>query len=276
MRGLADSGQRAIADVQSQQAYGETLSGLYGQKQEVEQQAVQQRQIIEQNVQAAVTEANVQRGFQQLESDTQLYQQVQAIDDQKKAQVANLIQLAAEGMNPQTVKELANAYGISEDELTSVLNASTYFDPTGDLNIQERWDWDTVFSKASIGAGAGAAVGTAINPGLGSLIGAAVGFASVFIGEAANQFSNSITMGGDINVRSQDGTLELSGNRAQVIEQINQRYTTLEGSDQIKASFDGGFLGQSEDVVFYYNGAKYRTYNEALAALRGQSTQPQE
>ena len=59
MRGIADSGQANIANVQSQTAYGETISGLYGQKQQVEQQAVQQEAMIQQSVAAATTEANI-------------------------------------------------------------------------------------------------------------------------------------------------------------------------------------------------------------------------
>jgi len=262
MRGIADSGQANIANVQSQTAYGETISGLYGQKQQVEQQAVQQEAMIQQSVAAATTEANIQRGKQQLESDTQLFQQVQAIDDNKKAQIAQLAQLADTGeYNPQRLRNLAEAYGITDDELTTVMNASTFFDPTGDLQLQERWDWETFLTIVGTSTASGALVGsTAGGIGFGTAIGAVAGLV-VGIGTGlAQNWMKTMTVSG--------GGQEFSGSPAQVVGQINQFYSGREGSDQIFASVDTSFTGTADKIVFKYKGQSFSTYNEALKAYQ--------
>ena len=249
MRGLADSGQANIAQVQSQTAYGETISGLYGQKQAVEQQAVTQRQMIEQNLAAVTTEANLQRGRQQLESDTQLFQQVQAIDDNRKAQVIQLMQLAETGeYTGSQLKAYADAYGVTEEDLTTILNASRYFDPTGGLDFKERFDWDEVGDTTLAG---GSQLG---------LIGLGVGLLTGVLKEFAAQWAKTRTVSGD--------GVEFSGTGAEIITQVNQYYSGFEGSDQISAAIDPSFLGQNDRVVFKYKGQTFNTYNEALAAYR--------
>lgn len=263
MRGLADSGQANIAQVQSQTAYGETISDLYGQKQAVEQQAVQQRQIIEQSLAAATTEANIQRGKQQLESDTQLFQQVQAIEDNKKAQIAQLAQLADTGTySPQRLRNMAEAYGISEDELTVVMNASTFFDQSGNLQLQERWDWETFLTIVGTSTAAGAGIGTAAGtPGLGTLVGAIGGLiVGIGTGLAQNWTGQTTVSGGGMTFTGQG--------YADVTNQINQFYADKPGSDEIFATIDTSFTGAADKVVFKYRGQSFNTYNEALQAYR--------
>lgn len=257
MRGLADSGQANIAQVQSQTAYGETISGLYGQKQAVEQQAVQQRQIIEQSVAAATTEANIQRGRQQLESDTQLFQQVQAIEDNKTAQIAQLAQLADTGeYNAQRLRNLAEAYGITDEDLTIVMNASSYFDPTGEITLKEKWDWGDTGAAVAVGATAGAIFGV---PGI--AIGAVVGLLTSTAKNLANNWGKQMTVKGPKG-------LEFTGGPADITQQVNQYYSSFEGSDQIAASVDFSFTGLADSIVFNYRGQKYKTYNEALKAYK--------
>jgi hypothetical protein len=262
MRGLAESGQANIAEVQSQAAYGETLSGLYGQKQAVEQQAVTQSQLIEQSVAAATTEANIQRGQQQLQSDQQLFNEVQAIEDNKKAQIAQLAQLADTGeYSASRIRNLAEAYGITDEDLTIVLNASTYFDPTGDIKMQERWNWEEFFTLVGASTAAGATAGTIAGaPGLGTGIGAIIGFVSGVISGAAQNLSSTMTVSG--------GGQEFSGTSAQVINQVNNFYAGKEGSEAISAAIDTSFTGTADKVVFKYRGQTFSTYNEALKAYR--------
>ena len=258
MRGIADSGQANIANVQSQTAYGETISGLYGQKQQVEQQAVQQEAMIQQSVAAATTEANIQRGRQQLESDTQLFQQVQAIEENKRAQVASLVQLSMSGgYTPQQLETLSEAYGITGEDLTTVMNASSYFDPTGEITLKEKWDWGDTGTAVAVGATAGAIFGI---PGI--AIGAVVGLLTSTVGNLANNWSKQMTIKGPQG-------LEFTGAPVDITQQVNQYYSSFEGSDQIAASVDFSFTGQADSVVFNYRGQKYKTYNEALAALKG-------
>lgn len=272
MRGLADSGQANIADIQSQRAYGQTISDLYGQKQNVEQQAVTQSMVIEENVRQATTQANIQRGRQQLESDTQLFQQVQAIEDNRKAQVASLVELSMSGQySPQQIQQLADAYGVTNDDLTTVMNASAYFDPKGELRPRERWDWETI-GKTALGVGAaGAALGLAAGPlaslALGS-IGAVAGFAIALGGEIGNNWFGGADGLGSMSISPGPGYDDITGRPAEVVAQINQMYSDFEGSDQIKADVDWSFLGQGDRIVFRYDGKAYNTYNEALAALR--------
>ena len=270
MRGLADSGQANIAQVQSQTAYGETISGLYGQKQAVEQQAVTQRQLIEQNVAAATTEANIQRGRQQLESDTQLFQQAQAMDDNKKAQVASLVELSMSGQySSEQLKQLANAYGVTDEDLTTVMNASSYFDPQGELSIRERWDWDQIMGITAGVAASGATLGLLGGP-VGSLafgaLGAVAGFAIGVGAQIGQGFANQLT--GKISVSAGRNSEPISGTYSEVIGQIRQQYSGFEGSDQIIPNIDTSITGLADKVVFVYNGTRYNTYNEALAAYR--------
>lgn len=266
MRGLADSGQANIADIQSQRAYGQTISDLYGQKQNVEQQAVTQSMVIEENVRQATTQANITRGRQQLESDTQLFQQVQAIEDNKKAQVASLVELSMSGQySPAQIQQLANAYGVTNDDLTTIMNASAYFDPKGDLRPRERWDWESILTMAGTGAAATAAVGSFV-PGVGTLAGAVVGFVSGLGVAIGGQLANNWI--GTMTISPGQGYENITGRPPEVIAQINQMYSDFEGSDQIKADLDWATLGQGDRIVFRYNGRAYNTYNEALAALR--------
>lgn len=270
MRGLADSGQANIAQVQSQTAYGETISGLYGQKQSVEQQAVTQRQLIEQNVAAATEQANIQRGQQQLQSDTQLFQQVQAIEDNKRAQIASLVELGMQGTYPPSaLKQLAEAYGITDEDLTTVMNASTYFDPQGDLQMRERWDWDEIMQGAAVGAATGATIGLVGGP-LASLaagtVGAVFGFA-VGVGSQIGQgFANQLT--GKISVSTGPNSEPISGTTSEVLGQIRQQYSSFEASDQIIPTIDTSITGLADKIVFVYNGTRYNTYNEALRAYK--------
>lgn len=253
MRGLAESGQANIAEVQSQAAYGETLSGLYGQKQAVEQQAVTQSQLIEQSVAAATTEANIQRATQQLQSDQQLFNEVQAIEDNKKAQVANLVQLSMSGeYTPQQLEQLAEAYGVSNEELTTVLNASSYYDPTGDLTFRESWSFEEILKDAS--------TGNRFVPGLGALFGLVYGVSRQFVENVGKQITVSGGKG-----------LEFTGTTPELISQINNYYAGFEGSDQISAGFDPSLTGQADSIVFKYRGQSYKSYNEALKALKSSS-----
>jgi hypothetical protein len=266
MRGLADSGQANIADIQSQRAYGQTISDLYGQKQNVEQQAVTQSMVIEENVRQATTQANITRGRQQLESDTQLFQQVQAIEDNRKAQVASLVELSMSGQySPQQIQQLADAYGVTNDDLTTVMNASAYFDPKGELRPRERWDWESIGTAALGGGAAGAAVGT-ILPGVGTVIGAVVGAIGAGAAAIGGEIGNNWI--GTMSISPGQGYEPITGRPPEVIAQVNQMYSDFEGSDQIKADLDWSFLGQGDRIVFRYDGKAYNTYNEALAALR--------
>ena len=283
MRGLADTGQANIAEVQSQTAYGETISGLYGQKQAVEQQAVQQRQVIEQNVAAATEQANIQRGQQQLQSDTQLYEQVTAIEENKTAQVAMLTQMALEGnTTAQDIKALAEVYGITDEDLTIVVNAARYFDPTGTITYQDKWDWSNIAqttiagaTAGALGAGAGgAAVGSVGGPlgtigagGIGfvggGLIGGIAGLIAAITAEATGAAGSGF-MGIDTSRRkitSSNGQV-LEGTQTEILQQIRNQYQNFPGSDQIAPTFDG------TKIEFIYNGARYKTYNEASAAYR--------
>jgi hypothetical protein len=271
MRGLADSGQANIAQVQSQTAYGETISGLYGQKQAVEQQAVQQRQLIEQSVAAATEQTNIQRGQQQLQSDTQLFEQVTAIEDNKKAQIASLVELSMSGQyTPDQLKTLAEAYGVTEDDLTIVMNASSYFDPTGDLQIRERWDWGAIGEAALAGGATGGTIGLIGGPAaaaFGAVVGATLGLGAGI----GNQIVNSLI--GTMSVSSGPNSEPITGRPDEVVAQIRQRYSGFEGSDQILPTIDYSTLGQRDKVVFVYNGQRYNTYNEALRALKGIRTE---
>lgn len=275
MRGLAESGQANIAEVQSQAAYGETLSGLYGQKQAVEQQAVTQSQLIEQSVAAATTEANIQRATQQLQSDQQLFNEVQAIEDNKKAQVASLVELAMSGeYTPKQLQQLSDAYGISGEELTTVMNASSYFDPTGDLKMKETWNWDEIGKLTSIGAGTGATVGAISgNPllaGAAGLIGGALGLAFAVGGEIGKQLANEVR--NVYRISPGQGYEDITGTKPEVIKQIRQRYQNFEGSSEILVDLQKGLTGIGSDkIVFIYEGKSYNTYNEALKALRART-----
>ena len=284
MRGLADSGQANIAQVQSQTAYGETISGLYGQKQAVEQQAVQQRQIIEQSVAAATEQANIQRGQQQLQSDTQLYEQVTAIEENKRSQVAMLMQMALEGQtSAQDIQALAKIYEISDEDLTAVVNAARYFDPTGTISYKDKWDWSNIIETTAAGAvagalGAGAAgavggtavggpLGTAVVGGIGflggGLIGGIAGLITAITLEATGAAGSGF-MGMDTSRRkitASNGQV-LEGTQTEIIQQIRNQYQGFPGSDQIAPVFDG------TKIEFVYNGARYNTYNEAAAAYR--------
>lgn len=260
MRGLADSGQANIAEAQSQAAYGETISGLYGQKQAVEQQAVTQTQMIEQSVAAATTEANIQRATQQLQSDQQLFQEVQAIEDNKKAQIVTLTELALSGeRNAADIRAMAEAYGITEEELTTVMNASRFFDPTGEVKFQERWNWEEV----AVSTGTVAVMGAPFGGWLGAGIGAIAGFVIGVIDQAVNNLSSTMTVSG--------GGQEFSGTPKEVVEQINSYYAGYEGSGQIFAAIDGSFTGTADKIVFKYRGQSFNTYNEALQAYRDSS-----
>lgn len=262
MRGLAESGQRNVADVQSQTAYGETISGLYGQKQDVEQQAVQQSQAIEQVYQQTVDQANVQRAQQELQSNEQLYAQMQSIDENKKAQIAELMMASMEGiMTPEQVKSLADVYGITEEELTTVMNVSSYYDPTGSIEYKEAWDWPGIATIA-----AGVATGT--------VAGAPGGPIGIAIGATAGALGAMGIYGGlqsdAVKLKDSKGNVAFEGGRMEVLAQVADKYTSMPNSDQIKPAWD---QKGNDRIVFIYNGTPYATYNEALAASRGQAVE---
>ena len=272
MRGLADSGQANIAQVQSQTAYGETISGLYGQKQAVEQQAVQQRQLIEQSVAAATEQANIQRGQQQLQSDTQLFEQATAIEENKRAQIAMLMQMALEGSTtPQDVQALAEVYGITDEDLTTVVNAARYFDPTGTITFRDKWDWSNILEAGASGAAILGAGGAAAGLGVGSvplgILGAVAGFvigAAGGIAVEATGAGGAGFMGVDTSrkrITSSAGQV-FEGTNTEIIQNIRNQYQGFPGSDQIAPTFDG------TRVKFIFKGVEYNTYNEASAAYR--------
>lgn len=265
MRGLAESGQARAAELQGQVAYGTVVSDLYGQKQAAEQQALQRQQEIEQNLQLSLSEANLQRANQQLQSDTQLTQQLQSIDDNRKAQIVSLIQMAAEGTNPTTIQSIAEAYGISEEELTTVVNASTYYDPVGDLSVRERWNWSDLFKGLNKAAGL-----TFVGSIPAGFVGAATALAQ------ASGLGRS-DVGTPVSISSSDGSLAFEGTRGEVLEQARQAYASQPMSDKIQVTWSsGGTLGGREGIVFVYQGREYTRYNDALAAARGAATQTEE
>jgi hypothetical protein len=252
-RGLADSGQQNIAQVQSQTAYGQTLSDLLGRKTELEQSGNIQRQQIEQSVASATETSNITRGMQQLESDTVLYQQVKSLNDEKKAAIANLFELARSGeYTPADLRTLAETYGVTEDDLTTVMNASTYFDPSGELTFQDKWDWEGI-AAATISGGM---AGTYFGGIKGTLIGGVLGLITGITAEAGrNIFIETKT------ITASNGK-KYSGTTVEVQNQIDAEYAGFAGSDQIKSKISG------DRVRFVFNGVEYSTYNKALEAYR--------
>jgi hypothetical protein len=265
MRGLAESGQRDVANIQSQTAYGETVSGLYGQKQAVEQQAVQQQTMISEQVRAATTQANITRATQQLQSDTELYNQVSAISDNEKAQFVSLMELGMSGQyTDKQLQQLSESYGLTPEKITTLMNASAYFDPTGDLTLKDKWDWsnilETTGSFAAAGAAGGAFVG-GVGAIPGAIVGAVIGLVGSVVGEATGLAgSGFMGLGQNKIITGSDGRT-FEGNITDIVNNIKQTYASQPYSDQINVLPDG------TSIKFYYNGVGYKTYNEARRAI---------
>ena len=255
-RGLGSSGLSSLAHIQSQIAQGSALNFLETSNAAVQKEAMDTQRALNKDYQNAM-----------LTADIAYQERMAAAENEKTSVLSTLYEAAMGGATDEQIAGMAAAAGYDASDFSEPQWAAIQrqaFDPSLSVSYKDKWDWGKIAQDAGLAASTASAV-TAATPAMpiAAALGLVGGGGYGILSEATGNFGQGeVTLTDSNNNKTQYASWDAA------IADVKSKYA----SNSYIASGAITVVKSGNSIKFSWNGVKYKTLNEAIAAIENKDT----